>query len=317
VTDGTTDAARPGLREAAHNAAGSGSAGGASARLLIALDVDGTVLHEDGTASRAVADALTRAADAGHEVTFATGRSWETVYPLVERFGLRPEYVVCSNGAITMRRADAGESADAGGVGSGETASAPIEHGYRRAHVETFDASGVLELVRQHVPRGAFMVELADGRRLHTAEMEREDWFLGDAPAVGFDELGAQPVSRVVVISPSHDAEEFLAVVEGMGLHQVTYAVGWAAWLDIAPEGVSKGSALARVLDLLGLPGSALLAVGDGRNDVEMFRVARDGGGRAVAMGQAPEEVKAVAGEVTATVERDGLADVLGALSPA
>ena len=32
-----------------------------------------------------------------------------------------------------------------------------------------------------------------------------------------------------------------------MGLHGVSYAVGWSAWLDLAPEGVSKASALEQV----------------------------------------------------------------------
>ena len=32
-----------------------------------------------------------------------------------------------------------------------------------------------------------------------------------------------------------------------MGLHRVSYAVGWTAWLDIAPDGVNKATALERV----------------------------------------------------------------------
>ena len=50
-----------------------------------------------------------------------------------------------------------------------------------------------------------------------------------------------------------------------------------------------------------------MLAVGDGRNDLEMFAWA----GRSVAMGQAPAEVQDAADEVCADVYADGLADVL------
>ncbi|MHA7984490.1 HAD family hydrolase [Rathayibacter sp. CAU 1779] len=272
----------------------------ASGRLLIALDVDGTLLHEDGSVSDAVKDAVGRAADAGHEVTLATGRSWGTARDQLPLFGIRPEYVVCSNGAVIMQR---DESADG--------------DGYRRAYVETFDARPVLELVRPFLPEGGYMVEKADGTRVHTEGMDSSGWQLGEAGPVPFEELAVEPASRVVVVSPSHDAEEFLGIVEQMGLHKVTYAVGWAAWLDIAPDGVSKGSAVARVRDLLGIPGESLLVVGDGRNDIEMFEYARSVGGRAVAMGQAPDEVKAAAGETTGSVDEDGLADVLlGALAP-
>jgi hydroxymethylpyrimidine pyrophosphatase-like HAD family hydrolase len=54
--------------------------------------------------------------------------------------------------------------------------------------------------------------------------------------------------------------------------------------------------------------------MGDGRNDIEMFLWARAGGGYAMAMGQAPSEVKLSATAVTASVEDDGVALVLGAL---
>ncbi|NNC12821.1 HAD family hydrolase [Planctomonas sp. JC2975] len=265
----------------------------ASRRLLIALDVDGTLLHEDGSVSDAVKDAVGRAADAGHNVTLATGRSWGTARDQLPLFGIHPEYVVCSNGAVIMQRDDT------------------VDDGYRRAYVETFDARPVLELVRPFLPEGGYMVEKADGTRVHTEGMDSSGWQLGEAAPVPFEELAVEPASRVVVVSPSHDAEEFLGIVEQMGLHRVTYAVGWAAWLDIAPDGVSKGSAVARVRELLGIPGESLLVVGDGRNDIEMFEYARSVGGRAVAMGQAPDEVKAAAGEVTGSVEEDGLADVL------
>ena len=67
----------------------------------------------------------------GHEVTLATGRSWATTAPVLERLELSPEYVVCANGAITMRRD-------------------PTRHpaATRRAHVETFDPTAVLERIR-------------------------------------------------------------------------------------------------------------------------------------------------------------------------
>ena len=45
-----------------------------------------------------------------------------------------------------------------------------------------------------------------------------------------------------------------------------------------------------------------------------MFQWVVAGSGRAVAMGQAPDEVKAAASEVTATVEDDGLAVLLEGL---
>ena len=73
---------------------------------------------------------------------------------------------------------------------------------------------------------------------------------------------------------------------------------------DLAPEGVSKASGLADVTRRLGVDRSDVLAIGDGRNDIEMLEWA----GRGVAMGQAPAEVKASADAVTESVEEDGAA---------
>ena len=124
---------------------------------------------------------------------------------------------------------------------------------------------------------------------------------------------GISAATRVVVVSPQHDTEEFLSIVDRMGLQRVSYAIGWTAWLDISPDGVSKATAMERVRHALDIPRSDVVAVGDGRNDIEMLEWA-GAHGIAAAMGQAPDEVKAVAGRVTGTVAEDGLAELLDTL---
>ncbi len=269
----------------------------ASEPWLVALDVDGTVLHEDETLDAVVIDAVRAARDRGHEVTLATGRSWHTTYPVLLALGINPEYVVCANGALVMRR-----QSDAFGADAPE---------YVRAHVETFDPTEVLMRIRDHLPDGRFMVELEDGQRLYTAGMA--DWDLSNAMEVAFDDLLGTFATRVVVVSPDHELEDFLGIVDRMGLHKVSYAVGWTSWLDIAPDGVNKSTALERVRAWLGAPRSRVLVVGVGRNDIEMFQWAALSG-RAVAMGQAPDEVKAVATEITGPVTEAGLVLVLDSL---
>lgn len=262
-------------------------------RWFVALDIDGTVIHEDGTLADPVVAAVRRVADAGHDVTLATGRSWEMTHPILSSLELTPEYVVCANGAITMKRDPDGE------------------HGYRRELVETFDPGPVLDRIKGGLPSGRFLVEDATGFRLYTEGMQ--DWNLDNAKLVEFDELAATPVTRVVVVSPDHEPAEFLELIDSLGLHHVSYAIGWTAWLDIAPEGVNKGTALERVRGILGVPRDRILVVGDGRNDIEMFEWAARAG-RAVAMGQAPDEVKAAATEVTGSIDEDGLVPVLRSL---
>lgn len=266
----------------------------ATERLLIALDVDGTVLLEDETLSPGVVEAVAHAHRAGHEVMLATGRSWEGTRGIQHVLELAPEYAVCSNGAVIMKRVG-GDFAEEGR--------------YERFHVETFDPSEVVDLLRAHLPHAKYMVELADGERLYTERLD--DWNLAHARRVDFAELVAQPVCRVVVVAPDETDEDFLALVERIGLTKVSYSVGWSAWLDIAPQGVDKSTALERVRTWLGVESERVLVMGDGRNDLGMFRWALDHGGRAIAMGQGPDEVRREAGEVTASVHAGGVADIL------
>jgi Cof subfamily protein (haloacid dehalogenase superfamily) len=261
-------------------------------RWLVALDIDGTVLHEDGTLTDATLAEVSRVAALGHEVTLATGRSVSMTLPVLERLGIVPEYLVCANGALVLRR----------------DASAPV--GYARDHVETFDPTEVLTTIRGHLEQASFAVEDAEGVFRYTGYFP--DGALAAASSkVEFDDLLGVAATRVVVISPGHAIDDFLEVVEQMGLHKVTYNVGWTAWLDIAPDGVNKATGMERVRAALGIPSSRVFTAGDGRNDIDMLEWTAAGGGVGVAMGQAPEEVTAVATEVTGTDLDDGLADAL------
>ena len=263
-------------------------------RWLVALDIDGTTLHEDGTISDAVVEQVRRLEAAGHEVMLATGRSAAAALPVLDRLSITPRYVVCSNGAITMHR----------------DSSAPM--GYRREWVETFDPSDVLNSIRPHLVNARFAVEDEHGFYRYTEPIP--DATIGmDSEHVDFDELLRHRATRVVVISPDHDMEDFLEVVERMGLNRVSYAIGWTAWLDIAPDGVNKATAMERVRVELGIPRERVMAVGDGRNDIDMLAWAAEQG-RGVAMGESPDDVLAAGNEVTATVVGDGLALVLATL---
>jgi len=260
-------------------------------RWLIALDIDGTVLHEDGTLGDSVLEEVRRTSALGHEVMLATGRSVAMTLPVLDRLGITPEYLVCSNGAITLKR----------------DADAPM--GYSRRFVETFNPGEVLTTIKSNLDAAHYAVEDETGLYRFTGFFP--DGALGASSVkVEFDELMKHDATRVVVISPEHDIEDFLSVVERMGLHKVSYNVGWTAWLDIAPDGVNKSTALERVRSLLDIPRSRVMAVGDGRNDIEMLQWASSEG-RGVAMGQAPVEVLDVASETTETDLNSGVALVL------
>ncbi|WP_346656005.1 HAD hydrolase family protein [Arthrobacter sp. NicSoilB8] len=224
----------------------------------------------------------------------ATGRSFAATMPVLDRLGITPRFLVCSNGAITLHR-------------DPETVS-----GYRRECVESFDPTDALRSIRTHLANTRFAVEDEHGHYRYTEPFP--DATIGlDSEHVVFDELLNRPATRVVVISPDHDMVDFLAVVEKMGLHQVSYAIGWTAWLDIAADGVNKATAMERIRIELDIAREQVMVVADGRNDIELLRWASESG-RGVAMGHSPAEVIEVASEVTGSVMDDGLAQVLATL---
>lgn len=261
---------------------------------LVALDIDGTIMLQDGEIRHAVASEVARVRDAGHEVMLATGRAVSMALPVIHELGISPEYLVCSNGAVTMRR----------------DVDAPL--GYTRAHLETFNPAAVLTAIHDRLGGASFAVEDEHGHYRYVGTFP--DASLGlSSERTEFDQLLGAEATRVVVLSLEHDQEEFLNIVEEIGLHKVSYNIGWTAWLDIAPDGVNKATGMERVRAWLDVPRSRVMAVGDGRNDIELLEWASVSG-RGVAMGQAPDDVLASGNETTGADHEDGLAATLASL---
>ncbi len=207
--------------------------------------------------------------------------------PVADLLGLRGNgdgderlWVVASNGAVIFRYP-------------------PLEVVFE----ETFDAAPAVKAILERKPGVLVAVEERGiGYRVSAPFPDGE--LSGEMIQTHVDELVGAPVSRVIIRDPESSVEEFVALAEELGLHGTDYVVGWTAWLDLAPVGVNKASGLAHVARTLGLDASDVLAIGDGRNDLEMLAWA----GRGVAMGQAVPEVHAAADHVTDSVYDDGAA---------
>lgn len=264
----------------------------ADQRWMICLDIDGTLVHDDGYLSPRVAAEVRRVQELGHLVVVATGRSAVNAIGVTKEIGLDNGKLIASNGAVTVR------------IENEET------RGFVTEQVITFDPVDVLSKLIKSLPDAHFAVEDANGEyKFHKAFPADA---LGDVNhETPLDELMHQPVSRIVVLSPEQDTEEFVDTVASLGLSSVSYAIGYSAWLDIAPLGVTKASALEVVRDHNGIRKDQIITIGDGRNDISMFEWARAGGGLAFAMGQGPDEVHQAASFSTDAVEDDGVASVL------
>ena len=260
---------------------------------LVALDIDGTLLKwVEGqetpyeTIPARVYAAVHRARSAGAHIVLASGRSPHAMTTISDLLDLPVQghgrtWVVASNGAVLFRYP-------------------PLEV----VHEETFDAAPAVAAVLEHHPDALVAVEArAIGGYLVNRPFPDGE-LSGEQIITSVTDIVGKPVNRVVIRDPNATAEDFVAMSAKLGLHGTDYVVGWTAWLDLSPVGVSKASGLQIVCDELGVDASDVLAIGDGRNDIEMLTWA----GRGVAMGQAAPEVIAAADDVTATVVDDGCA---------
>jgi hydroxymethylpyrimidine pyrophosphatase-like HAD family hydrolase len=256
---------------------------------LLGLDIDGTLMHWGGDISAAVIDAVEKVRMCRNHVILATGRNIIATLPVAETLGIRRGWAVCSNGAVTVRLNPA------------------TPGGYDIVEKVTFNPRAALELIRQEMPDAFFAVEdLGVGFRV-SQEFPMGELVGRQRVVKSFEELYEEECTRVVIRAPGADVTHFDELVRRIGLNDVTYAVGYSAWLDLTPPGVSKASALETLRRQLGVYPDHTVAVGDGNNDIEMLKWA----GRSAAMGNAPERVRAAADRTLATVEEDGVLDVL------
>jgi len=227
---------------------------------LVALDIDGTLVDRNGFLPDPVAEAVALVIEAGVPVVLSTGRSWHGTKPVFEELHLPAGPTVCSNGAVIVRY--------------------PPQEIVKAI---TFDPRPVIGRVEEFAPGTLIAVEeIGIGYRLND-RFHGED-LTGELIIEDSEQLSSRPVTRVILRDPTRSEEEFLALARHLGMHGVTYFIGWGSWLDIAPDGVNKATALAEVAAGFGVPAADILAFGDGRNDIEMLHWA----GRGVAMGDGP-----------------------------
>lgn len=250
---------------------------------LVALDVDGTLVSGTNEMSPAVREVVRAIRDSGIETVISTGRAIPGVLDTTAKLGFDHGYAVASNGAVVF-------------------AYDPVEI----IHSVTFDASDAVRRVMELVPDAIVAVEeLGVGFRVNRPFPDGE--VTGQFEVEDVESLIAEPVTRVVIRSTDHTPEEFTAIVHDLGLTGTNYYIGYSAWLDLAPDGVSKASGLEVLCQRLGVAQADVLAVGDGNNDIEMIQWA----GRGVAMGHGPEALTTAADAVTGSIDEDGLVDEL------
>jgi len=253
---------------------------------LVATDLDGTLLHSDGSVTARTRRVLAALEEQGVTVVFVTGRPIRWMDALWEHVGGHG-LAVCSNGGIVY---------DVHARRISEARTIPVETGLE-----------VGVLLREAIPGISFAVERTDG-------FGKEAGYATRAPVPADLEIG--PLERlltggVVKLLARHEEREpeaFWADTEQRVGHLVTTT--WSstsAMVEMSGHGVTKASTLELLCAELGISSAEVVAFGDMPNDLPMLAWA----GTSYAMAGAHPSVRKVAGDLAPSNDDDGVAVVL------
>ncbi|WP_411573317.1 HAD family hydrolase [Streptomyces scabiei] len=257
---------------------------------LIATDLDGTLLRSDDSISRRTREALTAATDAGAAHIVVTGRAVPWTRHVLDDLGYTG-LAVCGQGAQVY---DAGEHRLLTAVTLDRQLAAVA-----LAKIEA--AVGPLHLAAGRAGlEGEVLV--GPGYALHGS--------LPTTPLTDVSDLWAAPLNKIYIQHPTLTTDELAEASRQAAGGLVTVAMAGEGILELLPLGLTKATGLSLAARRLGAKRTDTIAFGDMPNDIPMFTWSAHG----VAMANAHADLKAVADEVTASNDDDGIAEVLDRL---
>jgi Cof subfamily protein (haloacid dehalogenase superfamily) len=255
---------------------------------LVAIDVDGTLTTPDGKVTARTADVLDRVRADQIVLVFATGRPWAVAEAVIEDAG-GADYVICSNGAMTVRL--------------------PGPEVLRDVYLDSDLPAFLVHAMRERLSGVGFAVEVDPGvkaergfRQRLFADVRLDD-DVDDVLAWVTDGAAAR---KVMVFHDDYDEDiaALTSAVEAVVGTRALVGHSGLAFVEVGAPGLSKAIALAEICAQLGVAQADVVAFGDDVNDIELLRWA----GTGVAMGNAVAAAKEAADLVTLPNADDGVA---------
>ncbi|PRQ11882.1 HAD family hydrolase [Corynebacterium sp. 13CS0277] len=272
--------------------------------LLVASDIDGTLITSQERISARTRAVIRRMTRVGTVLALATGRPPRWIYPILEQLDVRP-ICVCANGAILYDSA-------ADRIFAAHTLAPEHLRTLATTARAAFADHGGVGFAVERAGRSAF----DDAATLFAAAPDYDHaWDSVDHGTQPEEELFATPAIKLLLRSTtlnSADMYDIIAPAIPDTLAHVTYSFP-DGLVEIAAPGVTKELGVKELSRLIGADRTDVVCFGDMPNDTEMLTWA----GWGVAMGNAPDCVKAIANEVTTTNDADGVARVLERWFPA
>lgn len=259
---------------------------------LIALDLDGTLVHEDQSISAEDIAAVARAQQAGIAVVVATGRNFTTAKEIILPLQVTAP-VICSNGADIRFENET--------IYSRTMENAWLRKAY--AAVEPYCSQRFI-FSGDHIycETGSFHEMLF---RKWEYDRKKDLVVFCNGMEALMRAVGDGGVKFLVCTENESRHKEIQAVVDSFGYFDAVK--GEKLHFELTRKGVSKASALEFMTGRMGLDMQDVLAIGDSTNDLEMIKQA----GVGIAMGNSMREVLAAADAVTLPISENGVAHAI------
>ena len=262
---------------------------------LVALDLDGTLIEDDGAIRERTRNAVAAVAALGVPVVIATGRMATSVRPFVDALGLQTPIISYQGGLVR-------DAAAVGHLGR-LLFHRPLPADAARAAIEWCSANGF----RPHVNHLERFIVAADD-----PNVEDYSRFLGARAEIVPDMARwvRHPVTKVIAVGETGRPEELLEGARALFAGRADVTVSHPQFIEFVAPGVSKGRAVRWFARRSGVPLEQVLAIGDQHNDTSMLAIV----GHGVAMLGAPDDVRAASRYVAPGVDEEGAAQILEAL---
>jgi Cof subfamily protein (haloacid dehalogenase superfamily) len=256
----------------------------------IAFDLDGTVLNSSKKISERTLAAIHRALSLGIHIIPATGRQFFDIPQPVK--DIRSPFIISNNGAQVYKMPE--ENLELSKWHEKNAALSLLRElrNFSGMIFGAYDKIGAFDNKGRGFEEGIIDRKITDAWRKAYCLVDIESLIQNGKSFIKFVMLfedGAERQRALDAFLPRKDL-----------------CVTWFADdnIEIMPAGVNKGKALRFVAEKLGIDMKTVMALGDNDNDKEMLLEA----GLGVAMGNAAEELKAAADEVTLSCDEDGAA---------
>jgi len=259
---------------------------------LVATDLDGTIVRDDGTISARTIAAFARVEAAGARFALVTGRPPRVMRAIAAAFGHRGT-AICANGALAYdMRADTVTT-------------------LRLIPPENLAAAAAA--LRAAVPGIGIAVEYPDGRAADEL-FQAISWEVNEAiPRLGDAALFGRPASKLLGRHLGHGCDSLLALAEPAIGHLVSVShSNGKGLIEASALGVSKATAVAELAAGQGIGRESVVAFGDMPNDLPLLTWA----GTSCAVANAHPLVLAAATHVIGSNDEDGVAEYLEKLYP-